>query len=48
LESKLESKEKLISHLEKKITSTMIEKEEIIIKLKSEIVILKNQIEVND
>lgn len=38
----LESKEKLISHLENKITTTMIEKEEIIIKLKSEIVLLKN------
>ncbi|CDW76064.1 UNKNOWN [Stylonychia lemnae] len=48
IESKLESKEKLISHLEKKITSTMVEKEEIIIKLKSEIVILKNQMGVND
>eukprot|EP00347_Sterkiella_histriomuscorum_P013376 403364949 len=48
LESKLESKEKLISHLEKKVTTVMVEKEEIIIKLKSEIVILKNLIEMNE
>lgn len=48
IESKLESKDKLVNHLEKKVTSVMLEKEEIIIRLKSEIVILKNKIELND
>ena len=47
-ESKLESKQSLVNHLEDKVTSVMVEKEEIIIKLKSEIVLLKNKLELNE
>ena len=47
-ESKLESKQNLINHLESKVTSVMVEKEEIIIKLKSEIVLLTNKLELNE
>jgi predicted nucleic acid-binding Zn-ribbon protein len=38
----------LINHLEGKVTSVMVEKEEIIIKLKSEIVLLKNKLELDE
>lgn len=38
----------MINHLESKVTSVMVEKEEIIIKLKSEIVLLKNKLELNE
>ena len=48
VESKLESKERLIDHLEDKVTKIMLDKEEIIIKLKSEIVLSKNQIEASE
>ena len=47
-ESKLESKQNLINHLEGKVTSVMVEKEEVIIKLKSEIVLLKNKLELDE
>ncbi len=48
LESKLEAKERLVTHLEAKVTQVMIDKEEIIVKLKSDIVLLKDQIASND
>ena len=48
VESKLESKEKLIEHLEGKLTSIILEKEDIIVKLKSEIVLFKSQLDVNE
>ena len=38
----------MINHLESKVTSVMVEKEEIIIKLKSEIVLLSNKLELNE
>lgn len=44
----MESKQNLINHLEGKVTSVMVEKEEIIIKLKSEIVLLKNKLELDE
>lgn len=47
-ESKLESKQNLVSHLEDKVTAVMVDKEEIVIKLKSEIVLLKNKLELNE
>ena len=42
LESKLDAKERLVKHLEEKVTKDMIEKENIIVKLKSDIVLLKS------
>jgi hypothetical protein len=42
LESKIEAKERLVTHLEAKVTQVMIDKEEIIVKLKSDIVMLKD------
>lgn len=48
VESKLESKERLIDHLEDKVNKVMLDKEEIVIKLKSEIVLFKNQIEASE
>lgn len=42
LESQLESKEKLVSLLEHKVTQIMIEKEDVIVKLKADIVLLKS------
>ena len=47
-ESKLESKQNLVNHLESKVTSVMVEKEDIIIKLKSEIVFLTHKLELNE
>ncbi len=41
LESKLDAKERLVKHLEDKVTKDLIEKEDIIVKLKSDIVLLK-------
>jgi hypothetical protein len=43
----LESKQNLIEHLESKVTAVMVEKEDIIIKLKAEIVLLKNKLQIN-
>ena len=45
MRSQLESKERLVSHLENKVTQIMLENEETVIKLKSEIITFKNQIE---
>lgn len=42
MESKLDAKERLVRHLEEKVTKDMIEKENIIVKLKSDIVLLKS------
>jgi len=47
-ESKLESKQNLVNHLEDKVTQVMVDKEEAVIKLKSEIVLLKNKLELNE
>ena len=44
LESKLDAKERLVKHLEEKVTKDMIEKENIIVKLKSDIVLLKSNL----
>jgi hypothetical protein len=38
----------LVNHLEGKVTQTMIDKEEMVIKLKSEIVLQKNMLELNE
>lgn len=38
----------MINHLEEKVTAVMVEKEEEIIKHKSEIVLLKNKLEINE
>lgn len=48
LESKLDAKERLVKHLEEKVTKDIIEKEDIIVKLKSDIVLLKANIQQND
>jgi hypothetical protein len=48
LESKLDAKERLVRHLEEKVTKDMIEKENIIVKLKSDIVLLKSNVQQND
>ena len=48
VEAKLEAKERLIGHLEGKVTQVMVEKEEIIVTLKSEIVLLKASINENE
>ena len=45
MRTQLESKERLVSHLENKVTQIMLENEETVIKLKSEIITFKNQIE---
>ena len=45
--SRLESKDRLVAHLENKVTNIMLENEDTILKLKSEIVLLKNQIDTN-
>ena len=42
LKIRLESKDRLITHLENKVTHIMLENEEANLKLKSEIVLLKN------
>lgn len=46
--NRLESKDRLVAHLENRVTNIMIEHEETILKLKSEIVLLKNQIDTNE
>lgn len=48
MESKLDAKERLVRHLEDKVTKDMIEKENIIVKLKSDIVLLKSNLQQND
>lgn len=48
MESKLDAKERLVRHLEEKVTKDMIEKENIIVKLKSDIVLLKSNVQQND
>ena len=48
VEAKLEAKERLIGHLEGKVTQVMVEKEEIIVTLKSDIVLLKASINENE
>ena len=48
VEAKLEAKERLIAHLEGKVTQVMVEKEEIIVTLKSDIVLLKASINENE
>lgn len=45
LETLMSSHTYLVSHLEQKVTSVTLEKEEIIVKLKSDIVLLRSQIE---
>ena len=47
-ESKLTSKQSLIDHLEQKVRQIMVDKEEAVIQLKSEKVLLKNQLELNE
>lgn len=47
-ESILESKEKLVQHLEQKVTTIMLEKEEIIIQLKADLLVLQQNKEEND
>lgn len=46
--SRLESKDRLVAHLENKVTNIMLENEDTMLKLKSEIVLLKNSIDTND
>jgi hypothetical protein len=48
MESKLEAKERLITHLETKVTTVMIEKEDIIVKLKSDIVLIRGSLNDHD
>ena len=48
MESKLDAKERLVRHLEDKVTKDMIDKENIIVKLKSDIVLLKSNLQQND
>ena len=48
LESKLDAKERLVKHLEEKVTKDMIEKEDVIVKLKSDIVLLRSAIQSNE
>ena len=38
----------MVNHLVDKVTAVMVDKEEIVIKLKSEIVLLKNKLELNE
>lgn len=47
-ESKLQSKQQLVNHLEEKVTQVLVGKEEAVVQLKSEIVLLKNQLELNE
>ena len=42
LKTRLESKDRLIAHLENKVTHIMIENENASLKLKSEVILLKN------
>ena len=46
--SRLESKDRLVAHLENKVTNIMLENEDTMLKLKSEIVLLKNSIDTSD
>ena len=48
LDSKIDAKERLVIHLEGKVTEVMIQKEDIIVKLKSDIVLLRANIENSD
>ena len=48
LKTRIEAKERLVAHLENKVTHIMIENEETILKLKTEVVLLKNSIDTND
>jgi len=48
LESKLDAKERLVKHLEEKVTKDIIEKEDVIVNLKSDIVLLKASIQQNE
>lgn len=48
LKTRIESKDRLVAHLENKVTQIMIENEETILKLKSEIVLMKNSIDTNN
>jgi chromosome segregation ATPase len=48
LESKLEAQQRLVTHLQGKITTVMEEKEDIIVHLKSDIVLLRSRIDDND
>ena len=45
LESKLDAKERLVKHLEDKVTKDLIDKEDVIVKLKSDIVLLKGTVQ---
>lgn len=45
LNFKLEGKDRLIRHLENKVTQVMVEKEESSVTLKSEIVLLQNKLD---
>jgi archaellum component FlaC len=45
LESKIEAKDRLVKHLEEKVVGVMIEKEDIIVQLKSDINLLRTEIE---
>jgi len=47
LKTRLEAKDRLVAHLENKVTHIMVENEEIIFKMKSEIVLMKNSIDSN-
>lgn len=47
LKTRLEGKDRRVTHLENKVTTILVENEENMLKLKSEIVLLKNQIDQN-
>jgi chromosome segregation ATPase len=48
LKQRLQNKDRLVAHLENKVTQIMLENEEVILKLQSEIVLLKNQVNSNE
>lgn len=47
LKTRLDGKDRRVVHLENKVTNILVENEESCLKLKSEIVLLKNQIDQN-
>jgi len=48
LKTRLEAKERRVTHLENKVTQILIENEENVLHLKSEIILFKNQIDQNE
>lgn len=48
LKLRIDSKDRQVAHLENRVTNNLLEHEETILKLKSEIVLLKNSINCND